>query len=132
MFQLYATAQAPSLLVTQIAYPPGIRFNTPDEQRKYVVDWLIRDANLPLAAQNLDITFYAARSAHPLAYVGLLPIVLVTASCLIRLCTQLPRRVPQHLPHGRHHRADPRRGRRHLRARGAGAPQLVRSRGISA
>lgn len=49
------------LLSLQIAYPPGVRFNHPDEQREYVRNWLTQEAHLPTAAQKLDITFYAAR-----------------------------------------------------------------------
>jgi hypothetical protein len=30
-----------------IAFPPGIRFENPDEQREYVKKWLIEDAQLP-------------------------------------------------------------------------------------
>ena len=44
----------------EIAYPPGLRFNHPNEQREYVRNWLRLDAHLPTAAANLDITFYAA------------------------------------------------------------------------
>lgn len=44
----------------EIAYPPGLRFNHPNEQREYVRNWLRHDAHLPAAAANLDITFYAA------------------------------------------------------------------------
>ena len=44
-----------------IAFPPGIRFENPDEQREYVKKWLIEDAQLPLAAERLQISFYSAR-----------------------------------------------------------------------
>ena len=44
-----------------IAFPPGIRFNTPDEQREYVQKWLVEDAQLPVAAKKLKISFYNAR-----------------------------------------------------------------------
>jgi hypothetical protein len=44
-----------------IAFPPGIRFNSPDEQREYVQKWLVEDAQLPVAAKNLRISFYNAR-----------------------------------------------------------------------
>lgn len=47
--------------IHQIAFPPGIRFSTPDEQREYVKKWLIEDAHLPLAAEKLQINFYTAR-----------------------------------------------------------------------
>ena len=45
----------------EIAFPPGIRFNHPDEQKEYVYKWLREDAKLPLAAEKLDVSFYAAR-----------------------------------------------------------------------
>lgn len=44
-----------------IAFPPGIRFKSPDEQREYVQKWLVEDAQLPVAAKNLRISFYNAR-----------------------------------------------------------------------
>ena len=44
-----------------IAYPPGVRFNSPDEQREYVKKWLIEDAQLPVGAERLEISFYTAR-----------------------------------------------------------------------
>lgn len=44
-----------------MAFPPGLRFNTPDEQREYVQKWLIEDAELPMAAKRLRISFYNAR-----------------------------------------------------------------------
>lgn len=44
-----------------MAFPPGLRFNTPDEQREYVQKWLIEDAELPIAAKKLRISFYNAR-----------------------------------------------------------------------
>lgn len=44
-----------------VAFPPGVRFNTPDEQRAYVKKWLIEDAHLPLGAERLEISFYTAR-----------------------------------------------------------------------
>ena len=43
-----------------IAFPPGVSFEHPDDQREYVKSWLIRDANLPSAARKLNISFYAA------------------------------------------------------------------------
>lgn len=44
-----------------IAYPENVRFTSPDEQREYVKKWLIEDAQLPLAAKRLTISFYSAR-----------------------------------------------------------------------
>jgi hypothetical protein len=44
-----------------MAFPPGLRFSTPDEQREYVQKWLIEDAELPMAAKRLRISFYNAR-----------------------------------------------------------------------
>jgi digalactosyldiacylglycerol synthase len=44
-----------------IAFPPGIRFKNPSEQREYVQQWLIEDAQLPVAAERLNIMFYTAR-----------------------------------------------------------------------
>ena len=44
-----------------IAFPAGIRFDTPDEQREYVQKWLVEDAQLPVAAKKLKISFYNAR-----------------------------------------------------------------------
>ena len=44
-----------------IAYPENVRFTSPDEQREYVKKWLIEDAQLPLAAKRLKISFYSAR-----------------------------------------------------------------------
>lgn len=44
-----------------IAFPPGVRFTQPEEQREYVKKWLIEDAQLPLAAEKLEIQFYSAR-----------------------------------------------------------------------
>lgn len=44
-----------------VAFPPGVRFNTPDEQRQYVKKWLIEDAQLPVGADRLEISFYTAR-----------------------------------------------------------------------
>ena len=44
-----------------IAYPPGVRFSSPDEQRAFVKKWLIEDAQIPLGAENLEISFYTAR-----------------------------------------------------------------------
>ena len=44
-----------------IAFPPGVRFNTPDEQRQYVKKWLVEDAQLPVGADRLEISFYTAR-----------------------------------------------------------------------
>ena len=43
------------------AFPPGIRFDHPDEQMSYVKKWLIEEAKMPVAADKLDISFYAAR-----------------------------------------------------------------------
>lgn len=48
-------------ICVQVAYPPDVRFKTPDEQRLYVKNWLINDAQLPSAAEKLDIVFYSAR-----------------------------------------------------------------------
>lgn len=45
----------------EIAFPPGVRFQTPDEQRTFVKKWLIEDAHLPLGADRLEIVFYTAR-----------------------------------------------------------------------
>ena len=45
----------------ELTFPPNVRVNHPDEQREYVKKWLIEDAQLPLAAQRLQISFYAAR-----------------------------------------------------------------------
>ena len=45
----------------EIAFPPGVRFRTPDEQRMFVKKWLIEDAHLPLGADRLEIVFYTAR-----------------------------------------------------------------------
>lgn len=45
----------------EIAFPPGIRFDHPDEQREYVKNWLTMDAQLPNAANNINITFFSAR-----------------------------------------------------------------------
>jgi len=47
------------LFVSQHAFPPNIRFNSPEEQKSFVVKWLCDDAHLPLAAEKLDIRFYA-------------------------------------------------------------------------
>ena len=44
-----------------IAYPPGLRFNTPEEQKAYVYKWLSKDADMETAANKLNISFYAAR-----------------------------------------------------------------------
>ena len=41
------------------AFPPGIRFDHPDEQKSYVKKWLIEEAKMPIAADKLDISFYA-------------------------------------------------------------------------
>lgn len=43
----------------EIAFPPGLRFKHPDDQKAYVVRWLIEDARLPDAAEKLDISFYS-------------------------------------------------------------------------
>ena len=48
-----------------IAYPPGVRFESPDEQREFVKKWLIEDAQLPLGAERLEILFYTARYNLP-------------------------------------------------------------------
>jgi len=45
----------------EVAFPPGVRFDHPDEQKAFVRKWLIEDAHLPRAAENLDIAFYSAR-----------------------------------------------------------------------
>ena len=34
------------------AFPPGIRFDHPDEQKSYVKKWLIEEAKMPIAAEN--------------------------------------------------------------------------------
>lgn len=47
----------------EIAFPPGVRFQSPDEQRMFVKKWLIEDAHLPLGADRLEIVFYTARYA---------------------------------------------------------------------
>jgi len=44
-----------------LIFPNGIRFKTPEEQRAYLKAWLVNDAHLPLAADKLDISFYAGR-----------------------------------------------------------------------
>lgn len=44
-----------------IAFPPGLRFDHPDEQREYVKQWLTNEAGLPSAANNMNITFFSAR-----------------------------------------------------------------------
>ena len=44
-----------------ITYPHGIRFDHPDEQEQFVRDWLIEEANLPVASRMLDIRFYSGR-----------------------------------------------------------------------
>ena len=49
------------LVEQDIAFPPGIRFSRPEEQRAYVIKWLIEDAQMPLAAERLEIAFYSAR-----------------------------------------------------------------------
>ena len=45
----------------ETAFPPGYRFDHPDEQKAFVRKWLVEDAHLPRAAENLDIAFYSAR-----------------------------------------------------------------------
>jgi digalactosyldiacylglycerol synthase len=45
----------------EISYPPGIRFDHPDQQREYVQKWLIEDAHLPEAANKLNISFFSGR-----------------------------------------------------------------------
>jgi hypothetical protein len=45
----------------KLIFPNGIRFKTPEEQRAYLKAWLVNDALLPLAADKLDISFYAGR-----------------------------------------------------------------------
>lgn len=45
----------------EIAYPPGVRFAHPDEQKAYVRKWLAEDAKMPLAADKLELMFYSAR-----------------------------------------------------------------------
>lgn len=42
-------------------YPPSVRFSHPSQQEKYVREWLTNQANLPIAAERLDIRFYAGR-----------------------------------------------------------------------
>jgi hypothetical protein len=51
-----------------------------------VVDWLIHDAHLPLAAQHLDITFYAARYLEHTSYLmwgPLMPLCKCSHSALL-------------------------------------------------
>lgn len=43
-----------------VAFPPTIRFKHPDEQMRYVKKWLVDEAHMPLAAENLEIKFYSA------------------------------------------------------------------------
>lgn len=42
-------------------YPHNIRFEHPNEQKQFVRDWLIQEANLPAAGRMLDIRFYSGR-----------------------------------------------------------------------
>ncbi|RYH05237.1 hypothetical protein EON65_45255 [archaeon] len=59
-----------------IAYPPGMRFNTPEEQKAYVYKWLVKDANMEAAANKLNISFYAARyvgGRHESVYCDCIP-----------------------------------------------------------
>eukprot|EP01041_Mallomonas_annulata_P013455 gene13455-28520_t len=44
-----------------ILYPANIRFDTPEEQRAYVKNWLIKEAHMSESAEKLDIVFYAGR-----------------------------------------------------------------------
>ena len=44
-----------------LAFPPDIRFDHPDQQKEYVRKWLIEDAHLPIAAERLEIAFYSGR-----------------------------------------------------------------------
>ena len=44
-----------------IAFPPGIRFNHPNEQLAYVRNWLKERANMPDIVDKLDIRFYSGR-----------------------------------------------------------------------
>jgi len=81
------TLMVPWLEMTDqnFTYPPSVRFNDPSEQERYVRDWLVKQvskylrvfkpchfssitqdinefqANLPIAAERLDIRFYAGR-----------------------------------------------------------------------
>lgn len=55
-----------------IAFPPGVRFTSPDEQRLYVQRWLIDEAQLPLAAKRLRIMFYNARWMNFVEYFEIL------------------------------------------------------------
>ena len=45
----------------EIIFPKSLRFNHPNEQSEYVKKWLIEQANLPYAAEKLDIKFYSGR-----------------------------------------------------------------------
>jgi hypothetical protein len=44
-----------------MAYNPGKRFASPEEQRLYVKNWLKSEANMPDAAEKVTIIFYSAR-----------------------------------------------------------------------
>jgi digalactosyldiacylglycerol synthase len=44
-----------------IAFPPKLRFDHPNDQMKFVKNWLIEEAHMPISAEKLEISFYAAR-----------------------------------------------------------------------
>lgn len=39
-------------------FSPSVRFNSPQEQKDFVINWLIEDAKLPNVVEKLDIRFY--------------------------------------------------------------------------
>jgi len=53
------------LLDQQVAYPSHLRFKTPSEQREFIRNWLVIDANLPTAAKKLNIVFYSSKFVEP-------------------------------------------------------------------
>jgi digalactosyldiacylglycerol synthase len=67
-----------------ITYPPGIKFDHPEEQKEFVKKWIIEEANLPEAAEKLNIIFYAARylyfllNRHPSLLTSLIFICVIT------------------------------------------------------
>lgn len=60
-----------------LVFPKHFRFDSPNEQRTYMRDWLHEKANLDIAAENLELTFYAARYLEE--YHSVFPIGDITA-----------------------------------------------------
>jgi digalactosyldiacylglycerol synthase len=44
-----------------LVFPKHMRFDHPNEQRAYMKEWLVKEADLQVAADRMEIIFYAAR-----------------------------------------------------------------------